>query len=114
MAEKKVIEKTTAKKRKRISPYDQPVTSLSKPNTEKDGPSLVVVESPSKAKTINKYLGKGYVVRASMGHVRDLPGNGLAVEIENDFKPTYELVVTRKKIVNELRKLAEKCEEVYL
>lgn len=77
-------------------------------------PALVVVESPAKAKTINKYLGDGYVVRASMGHVRDLPGHGLAVDIENGFAPTYELVPGRKKIIAELRKLAEKADTVYL
>lgn len=77
-------------------------------------PILVVVESPAKAKTINKYLGSDYVVRASMGHVRDLPENGLAVDIENGFAPTYELVPGRRKVIAELRKLAEKAEAVYL
>jgi DNA topoisomerase-1 len=85
-----------------------------KPRRKTGGPALVVVESPAKAKTINKYLGDDYVVRASMGHVRDLPGSGLAVDIANGFQPTYELVPGRKKIIAELRKLAEKASEVYL
>ena len=53
--------------------------------------SLVIVESPAKAKTINKYLGPGFEVKASMGHVRDLPQKGLNVDIENNFEPTYEV-----------------------
>jgi DNA topoisomerase I len=78
------------------------------------GKSLVIVESPAKAKTINKYLGKAYVVRASLGHVRDLPEHGLGVEVEKSFAPTYELVPGRRKIVGELRKLADKASTVYL
>ncbi len=76
--------------------------------------SLVIVESPAKAKTINKYLGSRYVVRASMGHVRDLPETGLAVDIDNDFAPTYHLVPGRRKVISELRKLAENAETVFL
>ncbi len=78
------------------------------------GPALVIVESPAKAKTINKYLGDGYIVRASMGHVRDLPEHGLAVDIEKGFAPTYESVPGRRKVINELRKLAGSAGEVYL
>ena len=63
---------------------------------------LVVVESPSKAKTIGKYLGKGYVVKASKGHVVDLPKSGLAIDVEHDFKPEY--VVTNPKSLNEIKK----------
>jgi len=83
-----------------------------KPQT--DGPQLVIVESPAKAKTINKYLGKGYVVKASMGHVRDLPERSLAIDVENNFQPTYEIVEGRRRIVSELKKLAEKAETVFL
>jgi DNA topoisomerase-1 len=75
---------------------------------------LVIVESPAKAKTINKYLGRGFVVKASVGHVRDLPEHGLGVEIERGFAPTYELVPGRRKVVGELKKLAEKAPAVYL
>ncbi|MHC4445017.1 MAG: type I DNA topoisomerase [Planctomycetota bacterium] len=79
-----------------------------------NGPSLVIVESPAKAKTINKYLGKKYVVKASMGHVRDLPASGLAVDIENNFSPTYKPVPGRKKIIGELQKIADRAQTVYL
>jgi len=75
---------------------------------------LVIVESPAKARTINRYLGKGYRVCASMGHVRDLPKSKLGVDIEHDFAPTYSVLPGRKKIVGEIRKLAQKADEVFL
>lgn len=76
---------------------------------------LVIVESPAKAKTIEKYLGKGYVVRASIGHIRDLPKtNKDAVDIEHGFKPRYEIPALKKKVVSELKTIASKSEEVIL
>ena len=79
-----------------------------------DGKYLVVVESPAKAKTINKYLGDDYVVKASMGHVRDLPKSSFGIDLSDDFKPSYEVVATRSKVISELRKLAENAPEVFL
>ncbi len=79
-----------------------------------DSPRLVIVESPAKAKTINKYLGRGYVVKASMGHVRDLPERSLAIDVENNFQPTYEVVSGRQRVVSELKKLADKADTVFL
>ncbi|MFA6562586.1 MAG: type I DNA topoisomerase [Verrucomicrobiia bacterium] len=76
--------------------------------------NLVIVESPAKAKTINKYLGRDYVVKASMGHVRDLPSTGLCVDIKNDFEPTYEVSPKKKQVVAELKKAAEFAETVFL
>ncbi len=84
------------------------------PKASADGKKLVVVESPAKAKTINRYLGDDYVVKASMGHVRDLPRSKIGVEVEEDFAPTYELLDGRKKVVSELRKYARGAPEVYL
>jgi DNA topoisomerase I len=78
------------------------------------GPALVIVESPAKAKTINKYLGGGYVVKASMGHVRDMPKQGLSVDVEDSFKPTYVVLDTRKKLVAELKAAAKNASQVYL
>lgn len=76
---------------------------------------LVIVESPAKAKTIEKYLGKGYVVRASVGHIRDLPkSNKDAVDIENDFKPKYQIVKEKQKIINDLKDIAAQSDEVIL
>jgi DNA topoisomerase-1 len=65
--------------------------------------ALVVVESPAKAKTINKYLGKDYKVVASMGHVRDLPKSKLGVDVEEGFEPSYEVIASRKKVLAELK-----------
>src|SRR6476660_3656373 len=87
---------------------------MAKSNGKSPGKSLVIVESPAKAKTINKYLGDDYIVKASMGHVRDLPEHALAIDIEKDFAPTYDVVPGRRKVVAELRKLADKAGAVYL
>ncbi|RKY13802.1 MAG: type I DNA topoisomerase [Planctomycetota bacterium] len=78
------------------------------------GKSLVIVESPAKAKTINKYLGSDFEVQASVGHIRDLPSKGINVDIENDFEPTYEITPGRKRMVSTLKSSAKKCESVYL
>src|SRR3954447_21967755 len=76
--------------------------------------ALVIVESPAKAKTINKYLGKQYVVKASLGHIKDLPKSDLAVNIENGFEPHYEVIEGKKKLMTELRQAAKNVDEVYL
>ena len=72
------------------------------------GKSLVIVESPAKAKTINKYLGSDFEVQASVGHIRDLPSKGINVDIENNFEPTYAITPGRKKMVNTLKSSAKK------
>ena len=76
--------------------------------------AIVIVESPAKAKTIEKYLGKNYVVRASAGHIKDLPARALGVDIKNGFRPTYRIIPGKEKIVRELRKAAEKSDIIYL
>ena len=78
------------------------------------GKSLVIVESPAKAKTINKFLGRNYSVKASMGHVRDLPKKKLGVDEKKGFKPTYEVLPGRKKVLDELKKAAKDAEAIYL
>src|SRR5215212_1710725 len=80
---------------------------------KKTGKKLVIVESPAKAKTINKYLGPDYVVKASMGHVRDLPSKGMGVDLKT-FIPEYEVLESRGKVIKELRALAKASDEVYL
>jgi len=75
---------------------------------------LLIVESPAKAKTISKYLGNEYIVKASYGHIRDLEKNKLGIDIENGFKPTYKILPTRSKLVRELIDAAKKVERVYL
>ena len=76
--------------------------------------ALVIVESPAKAKTINRYLGAGYKVMASMGHVRDLPPHELAIDLDNDFEPVYQILDAKRKVVGELKKAAAKAGKVYL
>ena len=65
--------------------------------------SLVIVESPAKAKTINKYLGRNYLVMASLGHIKDLPKKDLAVDVEKGFEPRYEVIEGKKKLIQELK-----------
>ncbi len=76
--------------------------------------ALVIVESPAKAKTINKYLGRNYVVKASLGHVKDLPKRDLAVDVERGFEPKYVLIEGKKKLIQELKQTARKVDAVYL
>src|SRR5215467_2401202 len=76
--------------------------------------ALVIVESPAKAKTINKYLGKQYVVKVSLGHIKDLPKKDLAVDIDHNFRPRYEVIEGKKKLIAELKQTAKKVESVYL
>ena len=78
------------------------------------GQNLVIVESPAKAKTIGKYLGKNYVVEASMGHVRDLPKSKLGVDIEDNFNPKYITIRGKGELIDKLRKAAKKADKVYL
>jgi DNA topoisomerase-1 len=76
--------------------------------------SLVIVESPAKSKTISKFLGNKYVVKASLGHVKDLPKKDLAVDVERDFTPRYEVIEGKKKLLNELKQAARHADAVYL
>src|SRR5215210_5149148 len=81
--------------------------------------NLVIVESPAKAKTINKYLGKDYLVMASIGHIKDLPSKGLGVDVEHDFEPTYEVIPdskkrNNKKIISDLKRAAKDAETIFL
>ena len=75
---------------------------------------LVIVESPAKAKTIKKYLGSDFEVKASMGHVRDLYANKLSVDVSRDFEPNYVIIKGKEKLIEELKALAKKSDEVYL
>ena len=75
---------------------------------------LVVVESPAKAKTISKFLGDQFDVRASVGHVADLPSKGLNIDVDNGFKPTYELTERGKQVVKDLRAALKDASELYL
>ena len=132
----KKTSKKTAKKTTRKSPRKPPKTTTttikagSKKRTKRSatprvgsasGKQLVIVESPAKAKTVNKYLGPGYVVTASVGHVRDLPARAPkgvkqpvpGVDLENDFEPTYEVLAAKQKTVTQLKKLAKEADTVW-
>jgi len=76
--------------------------------------ALVIVESPAKAKTISKFLGNGFDVRASVGHIADLPSKGLSVDVENSFKPNYELTERGSQVIKELKALLKGCDELFL
>ena len=76
--------------------------------------NLVIVESPAKAKTIGKYLGRSYTVKASMGHLRDLPKSKLGIDIEHDFEPDYKPIRGKETLIRELKEAAKESDTVYL
>ena len=76
--------------------------------------NLVIVESPTKSKTIEKFLGRNYTVRASMGHLRDLPKSLFGVDIEHDFEPKYINIRGKGELIKELKTLAKKADKIYL
>ena len=94
--------------------YYLKLISIMKPKQNSSGKSLVIVESPGKVKTISQFLGKDFVVKASIGHVRDLPAKGLGVDIKNNFQPIYEILEDKAKIVKELKDLAKNANKIYL
>ena len=90
------------------------MTAPDKEQRIKKSGKLVIVESPAKAKTVGRFLGKGYTVRASVGHVRDLLRSELSVDVDNDFTPKYRVPNEKRPIVKELKELVKKAEEVFL
>lgn len=84
------------------------------PKGRRNGRALVIVESPAKAKTINKYLGDKFVVKASMGHVRDLPKGKFGIDVEHDFEPSYTAIRGKTQVITELRRLAKNASSVFL
>jgi len=114
----KTAGKTTAAAGKPAAAAAKRIPKASAPGEPKatalKGRKLVIVESPAKAKTINRYLGDGYIVKASMGHVRDLPTKTIGVDIEHGFAPTYELLAGRKKVIAELKQYARTAPEIFL
>jgi len=113
----KTSKKSVAKKpkKKEIEASTAPVEVEEEGSEDSgSGKSLVIVESPAKAKTLKKYLGRAYDVKASVGHIRDLPKSTLGVDVENDFAPTYEMIKGKQKVVEELQKAAKKASKIYL
>lgn len=78
------------------------------------GKSLLIVESPTKARTLNRYLGDRFDIRASVGHIKDLPENELGIDIENGFEPYYKVIKGKEKVIKDLRKAAKEAESIYL
>src|SRR4051812_1659796 len=76
--------------------------------------ALVIVESPSKAKTIQKYLGREYIVKASVGHIKDLPKSKLGVDVKKGFDPDYQIIPNKVKVIEELKKAAQKVSILYV
>ena len=96
----------------RKKPADGGLTEESK-KTDMEG-NLVIVESPAKARTIQKFLGKDFIVKSSMGHIRDLHDNSLSIDVEHGFKPEYVVPDDKKKVVSELKKAAKAASTVWL
>ena len=90
------------------------IVGIREGNRERMAKALVIVESPAKARTINKYLGVGFKVVASMGHIRDLPKNRLGVDVAAGFVPEYVEIPARKKVVSELRAAARGISDIYV
>jgi DNA topoisomerase I len=111
-----IVEKPRRSKKAKVSKAKKKksVQSSSNHNTSHRRGKLVIVESPAKARTIENYLGKGYKVRASVGHVRDLLRSKLSVDVENDFQPHYRVPNDKRDVVKELKAAAAKAKEVYL
>src|SRR6185295_2114062 len=82
--------------------------------SKRQGSALVIVESPTKAKTIGKYLGSGYDVKATVGHVRDLPTRELGVDVDNGFEPKYVIIKGKTKTLSELKKASKSASAIYL
>src|SRR5208283_2698565 len=76
--------------------------------------SLLIVESPTKARTLERYLGKDFIVKACVGHVKDLPGNKLGIDLDGKFKPQYQVLSGKQKIIDELKKAASRADAIYL
>jgi len=114
-AEKKPAKAVKGKKPEVVEEEAELEAKPRKPKKVKPGSALVVVESPAKARTINKYLGTNYIVKASVGHVRDLPKSKIGVDLDDGtFEPVYEVIEGKKKVLGEIRKAAREVETVYL
>jgi DNA topoisomerase-1 len=97
-----------------LDPAAHTVVTQAMKERKASGPKMVIVESPAKARTVGRFLGRGYAVEASVGHVRDLPANRMGVDIEHDFKPRYVIPSKKKDVVKALRAKAQRASEVYL
>jgi DNA topoisomerase I len=109
-----VVEAPAKKKQKKRSKKKPALVAKPAKPEGFGGRALVIVESPAKAKTIKKYLGPGYTVKASVGHIRDLPKSKLSIDIDNGFAPTYELIRGKSKVIKEIKDAAKTVDVIYL
>src|SRR5574341_142790 len=109
MPHEEPVKKAKAKKKTAKTPK-----TAKAPKVRKQSPTLVVVESPTKAKTIGKYLGAGYTVKATVGHIRDLPKRELGVDVEHGFAPKYVTIKEKAKTLAEIKKAAKGVERVLI
>ncbi len=110
----KPIKRAKSTKKKTAAKKSTAKKSTVKAATQRRYGKLVIVESPAKAKTIGRYLGRGYTVKSSVGHVRDLLKSRLSVDVDNGFEPEYRVPNDKRKLVNELKEAAAKAKEIYL
>ncbi|HSR32427.1 MAG TPA: type I DNA topoisomerase, partial [Anaerolineae bacterium] len=97
-----------------LDPAKHTVATKASKERKASGPKMVIVESPAKARTVGRFLGRGYSVEASVGHIRDLPANRMGVDIEHDFKPRYVIPSKKKDVVKKLQDKAKQASELYL
>jgi DNA topoisomerase-1 len=97
-----------------LDPAKHTIASKAAKQRKASGPKMVIVESPAKARTVGRFLGRGYSVEASVGHIRDLPANRMGVDVEQDFEPRYVIPSKKKEVVKKLRAGAKQASELYL
>ncbi|MEJ2731995.1 MAG: type I DNA topoisomerase [Anaerolineae bacterium] len=97
-----------------LDPAKHTIASKAAKQRKASGPKMVIVESPAKARTVGRFLGHGYSVEASVGHIRDLPANRMGVDVEQDFQPRYVIPSKKKEVVKKLRARAKQASELYL
>jgi DNA topoisomerase-1 len=97
-----------------LDPAKHTIASKAAKKRKASGPKMVIVESPAKARTVGRFLGRGYSVEASVGHIRDLPANRMGVDVEQDFEPRYVIPSKKKEVVKKLRARAKEASELYL
>ena len=115
IAKKKTVpKKNTIKKTSSKTVLKSTEKKSTSGTSKKTGKSLLIVESPAKAKTIKKYLGSSFIVQASVGHIKDLPKSKLGVDLEHEFLPEYVIIRGKSKVVSDLKKAAKEVESVYL
>src|SRR3954452_506002 len=119
IAPKRTVKTTSSAKAVKAEEPAKKPAGRARPKAEKPragaraGDALVIVESPTKAKTIGKYLGRGYDVKATVGHLRDLPTRELGVDVDNGFEPKYVTIKGKTKTLAELKKAAKTASSIY-